>query len=150
MVRTIEQKYARWLEVPAVRIIAISAKIEAELAALSDAEQKEYLKGLGLEKSGLERLIQKAYDTLGLISFLTEGRGEVRAWTIQKGTLAAQAAGVIHTDFEKHFIKADVVPFTLFVQLGGWLNAREQGKVLSVGRDYQVKDGDVIEFKVGV
>ncbi len=130
-------------------VIMISAKIEAELASLSDEEQKAYLKELGLEASGLDRLIQKAYQMLGLISFLTAGVKEVRAWTIERGTKAPQAAGVIHTDFEKKFIKAEVVAFPDFVAVGGWRNARETGKVRSEGREYLVSDGDVIEFRVG-
>ncbi len=95
-------------------------------------------------------LITKAYSTLGLISFLTAGQKEVRAWTIAKGTTAQQAAGLIHTDFATHFIKADVVPYPKFVALGGWNPAREQGAVSSEGKDYLVRDGDVIEFKVNV
>lgn len=86
---------------------------------------------------------------LGLISYLTGGEKEVRAWTIKKGTLAPQAAGVIHTDFEKHFIKADIVPYPTFVEIGGWISARESGKVQIVGKDYEMKDGDVVEFKIG-
>ncbi|MBI3956167.1 redox-regulated ATPase YchF [Candidatus Gottesmanbacteria bacterium] len=127
-------------------ILLISAKIEAELASLSEEEQKAYLKELGLEASGLDRLIRKAYEMLGLISFLTCGIKEVRAWTIEKDTKAPQAAGVIHTDFEKKFIKADVVSYEDFE---GWKKAREEGKVRSEGREYEMQDGDVIEFKVG-
>lgn len=130
-------------------MLAISAKVESELASMSEDEQKAYLRELGLEASGLDRLIQKAYETLGLISFLTAGVKEVRAWTIEKGTKAPQAAGVIHTDFEKKFIKADVIDFGEFITAGGWVKARELGKVRSEGREYEVKDGDVIEFKVG-
>lgn len=126
----------------------ISAKIESELATLSPDDQKIYLKSLGLKESGLDRLIKKAYETLGLISFLTAGEKEVRAWTIQKGTRAQQAAGVIHTDFEKKFIRADVVTYEDFVALNGWLPCREKGKVRSEGKDYMVKDGDVVEFKI--
>lgn len=124
----------------------ICAKTEAELASLSEDEQKAYLKELGLEASGLDRLIRKAYEMLGLISFLTCGIKEVRAWTIARGTKAQQAAGVIHTDFEKKFIKADAVSFEEFP---GWKAAREAGLVRSEGRDYVVQDGDVIEFKIG-
>ena len=129
-------------------LVLISAKIEAELAGLSQAEQKEYLKTLGLEKSGLERLIQKAYAKLDLISFLTGGELEARAWTIKKGTKAPQAAGVIHTDFEKGFIKAEVVDYQTFVAVGGWTKAREIGKVRLEGKEYEIRDGDVVEFKV--
>lgn len=98
---------------------------------------------------GIDTLIRRAYELLGLISFLTAGVKEVRAWTIEKGTNAQKAAGVIHTDFEKKFIKADVIPFADFVTAGGWTKAREIGKVRSEGREYEVKDGDVVEFKVG-
>ena len=128
----------------------LCAKMESDIVILSTLEQREYLKGFGLTESGLNRLIKKAYETLGLISFLTAGEIEARAWTIRKGTLAPQAAGVIHTDFEKHFIKADVIPYPKFVEAGGWVKAREQGLVQTVGRDYEMKDGEVVEFKVNV
>ncbi len=129
--------------------ITISAKIEAELSSLAEEDQKAYLKELGLSESGLDRLIQKAYEMLGLISFLTSGIKEVRAWTIEKGTKAPQAAGVIHTDFEKKFIKADVIAYEDFISVGGWKKAREVGKVRSEGKEYVLQDGDVVEFKVG-
>ena len=145
----ITQKYAEMLGIPQERFIVISAKIEAELAALTDEEAKEYLKDLGLEKSGLERLIKKAYDELGLISFLTAGEKEVKAWTIQKGLDAPNAAGAIHTDFTKKFIKAEVVSFEDYVATGGRKKAREVGKARLEGREYIVQDGDVIEFKIG-
>lgn len=128
----------------------LSAKLESEIVILSDEEQKQYLKQYGLEESGLNRLIKQAYKTLGLISFLTAGEKEVRAWTIKKGTLAPQASSVIHSDFEKHFIKADVIPYEKFVEVGGWINAREKGFVQIVGKDYEIKDGDVVEFKVNI
>lgn len=131
-------------------VIKIDAKVESELAGFSDEEQKELLKSYGMEEPGLNRLIRKAYDMLGLISFLTSGEKEVRAWTIRRGMKAPQAAGVIHTDFEKNFIKAEVVDYNDFVRYNGWKNCREQGKVRLEGRDYVVCDGDVIEFKVGV
>lgn len=143
------QQYAQMLHVPESRFVVICAQIESELASLSEDEQKEYLLDLGLSDSGLTRLIQKAYAELGLISFLTAGEIEVRAWTIELGTLAPQAASVIHTDFEKHFIKADVVSFDDFVELGGWKKAREVGRVRSEGRDYEMQEGDVVEFKIG-
>ena len=139
----------------------LNAKLENDVLSLPENEQKEYLRQYHLEETGLNRLIKKAYETLGLISFLTAPASaeaparqgpnyEVRAWTITKGTLAPQAAGVIHTDFEKHFIKADVIPYPEFVAYGGWLKAREMGKVATVGKDYEMKDGDVVEFKVGI
>lgn len=130
-------------------IIVISAQIESDLAALSETEQKEYLAELGLEKSGLERLIQKAYRALGFISFLTAGEKEVRAWTIKKGSTAVQAAGEIHTDFMKKFIKAEVVGYSDFVENSGWKGSREKGKARLEGKEYIVTDGDVIEFKIG-
>jgi GTP-binding protein YchF len=130
-------------------MVVICAKIESELATLSDEEQKEYLKDLGLEKSGLERLIQKAYEELGLISFLTAGEKEVKAWTIDKGLDAQNSAGAIHTDFIKKFIKAEVVSFDDYISTGGRKKARELGKARLEGKDYIVKDGDVIEFKIG-
>ena len=129
--------------------VIISAKIESELSLLSDTEQKEYLSSLGWDSSGLDRLIQLAYRKLGLISFLTCGIIESRAWTIKRGTLAPLAAGTIHTDFEKKFIKADIVKFDDFVSLGGWVKAREVGKVRLEGKTYEMQDGDVVEFKIG-
>jgi len=129
--------------------IYLNAKLENDVLALTETEQKEYLKQYHLEETGLDRLIKKAYENLSLISFLTAGELEARAWTIRKGTLAPQAAGVIHTDFEKKFIKADVIPYSQFVSAGGWVKARESGKVQIVGRDYEMGDGDVVEFKIG-
>jgi len=110
---------------------------------------KKNITSLGLEKSGLERLIQKAYDELGLISFLTAGEKEVKAWTINKGLDAQNAAGAIHTDFIKKFIKAEVIAFDDYVSVVGRKKARELGKARLEGKDYVVKDGDVIEFKIG-
>lgn len=129
--------------------LAICAKIESELAGLAPEEQRAYLHELGLSASGLDRLILKAYEALGLISFLTAGVKEVRAWTVERGTKAPQAAGVIHTDFEKKFIKADVIGLHEFVEAGGWVKARELGNVRSEGKEYVIGDGDVVEFKVG-
>lgn len=145
----IEQKYAQELGINVDQVVAISAKVEEQLAGFSDEESVQYLSELGVSETGLTRLIQKAYKTLGLISFLTAGEKEVRAWTIENGIVAQSAAGVIHNDFIKKFIKADVVSFDDFVSLNGWKNAREQGKVRSEGRDYIIKDGDIIEFKIG-
>ena len=130
-------------------VLALSAKVEAELNEFSQSERKAYLRELGLEMSGLERLTQMAYEVLGLISFLTAGPKEVRAWTIKRGTNAQEAAGVIHSDFAKKFIRAEVIDYPTFVELGGWEKARAAGKVRSEGRDYQMRDGDVVEFKVG-
>lgn len=129
--------------------IYLCAKLESEIVSFAPDEQKEYLKQYGLSETGLNRLIKTAYVTLGLVSFLTAGTLEARAWTIQKGTYAPQAAGTIHTDFEKKFIKADIVPYAAFVAAPGWAAAREQGKVVSAGKDYIMRDGDVVEFKIG-
>jgi GTP-binding protein YchF len=145
----ITKNYAEKLGVSPDKCVVICAKIESDLSELLEPEQKEYLKGLGLETSGLERLIKKAYQTLGLVSFLTSGVKEVRAWTIEKGMAAVNAAGVIHTDFTKKFIKAEVVSYNNFVSLNGWKGARENGKAMLEGRDYIMQDGDVVEFKIG-
>lgn len=127
----------------------LSAQLENDVLSLDEAEQIEFLNQYSLEETGLNRLIQQAYKTLGLISFLTAGEKEVRAWTIVKGTFAPQAAGVIHSDFEKKFIKADIVSFESFIAASGWGKAREEGKVLSAGKDYVMQDGDIVEFKIG-
>lgn len=148
-IEPILNQYTSILGVDRERVVIISAKIESELSELKKEEQREYLANLGLKESGLERLIEKAYETLGLISFLTAGEKEVRAWTIQRGIKAVDAAGVIHTDFVQHFIKAEVVSYHDFVQNNGWKGSRERGKARMEGRDYIVQDGDVVEFKIG-
>lgn len=130
-------------------VVVVCAKTEAELADLSSDEQKEYLLSLGLKESGLEKVIKKGYEMLGLISFLTAGEKEVRAWTLARGSTALKASGTIHTDFEKKFIKAEVVSFEDFVENGGWKGARANGKARLEGRDYIIQDGDVVEFKIG-
>ena len=133
-----------------VGFIYLCAKLENEIVDFSSEEQKEYLNQFNLQETGLNRLIKKAYEILGLMSFLTAGEKEVRAWTIPIGTMAPQAAAAIHTDFEKHFIKADIVDYKDFISANGWVKAREQGKVQIVGRDFVMKDGEVVEFKVGI
>ena len=152
-IEKVTKEYKEILRLPSVaqddNMVVICAQIESELAGLTDEEQKEYLKDLGLEVSGLERLIQKAYQQLGLISFLTCGEKEVRAWTIRKGSTAVQASGEIHTDFMKKFIKAEVVGYSDFVENGGWKGSREKGKARLEGKEYIVNNGDVIEFKIG-
>jgi GTP-binding protein YchF len=148
-IEEIVAKYAGLLEMAKEKFVVISSKIEAELAGLSDDEQKEYLKELGVTQSGLERLIKKAYQQLGLISFLTAGEKEVKAWTTKKESSAPEAAGEIHTDFIKKFIKAEVISFNDYITLGGRKKAREVGKARLEGKDYIVQDGDVIEFKIG-
>lgn len=141
--------YAKKLAVPRDSVVIVSAKIEAELSQMTELEQQEYLQALGLVESGLERLIKAGYHILGLQSFLTAGEKEVRAWTIRRGTVAVEAAGVIHTDFMKKFIKAEIVNYNDFVSLGGWKQAREAGKARQEGRDYVMQEGDVVEFKIG-
>lgn len=142
-------EWANQLGVTASQIVVISAKIESELAALSAEDQTAYLHDLGLEQSGLERLAQVAYRTLRLQSFLTAGEKEVRAWTIRQGTTAPEAAGVIHTDFVKHFIKANVASYDDFVACRGWKGVRETGKLRQEGRGYVMQEGDVVEFAIG-
>jgi GTP-binding protein YchF len=129
--------------------IYLNAKLENDVLAFSPEEQKEYLEQFKLEDTGLNRMIKKCYEILGLISFLTAGTLEARAWTIKKGELAPEAAGTIHTDFTKKFIKADICSYEDFVANEGWVGAREIGKVVSAGKDYMMKDGDVVEFKIG-
>jgi hypothetical protein len=146
----LEKKYASELGISEDQVVAICAKTESELSELSEGDQKEYLSNLGITSSSLDRLVQKAFKTLGLITFLTAGEKEVRAWTIKSETDAQNAAGEIHTDFIKNFIKADICDFNNFIALEGWKGAREAGKVRSEGRDYIMLDGDVVEFKIGV
>ncbi len=129
--------------------IPVCAKIEEELSSLSEEEQKEYVATLGLTEPGVERIISNGYDMLNLISFLTAGEKEVRAWTIKQDTTAVEAAGTIHTDFMKKFIKAEVVKYDDFVSFGGWKGSREKGKARFEGKDYVMQDGDVVEFKIG-
>ncbi len=127
-------------------VIPICAKLEEEVAQLSDAEALEFLKTLGLDETGLNRLIKAAYEILGLISYLTTGEIETRAWTIRRGTKAPEAAGKIHTDLQKGFVRAEVIAYGDFVDCHGRARAREQGKLRAEGKDYIVQDGDVIEF----
>ncbi len=130
--------------------VVICARIEEEIAQLDDDERKLFLRELGLEESGLDKLVRASYKLLGLISFLTIGDDEVRAWTIVKGTKAPQAAGKVHSDFEKGFIRAEVVAFDDLMRCGSYAAAREQGLVRSEGRDYVMKDGDVALFRFNV
>ncbi len=132
------------------RVIPISANIEAEIAGLDAEDQREFLETLGLEEPGLHRLIRAAYDLLGLITFFTAGEQEVRAWTIRRGTLAPQAAGKIHSDFERGFIRAETIHWRTLVELGSEAEARAQGKLRSEGKEYEVHDGDVMHFRFNV
>lgn len=130
--------------------LEICANLEADLATLTPDELEEYKREFGIKESGLNRLIKASYSLLGLISYLTAGEKEVRAWTIKKGTKAPAAAGVIHTDFERGFIKAEVVPYDTLVACGGFNEAKEAGKVRMEGKDYVVEDGDVMLFRFNV
>ncbi|MCL5795021.1 MAG: YchF family ATPase [Patescibacteria group bacterium] len=130
--------------------IVISAKVEQDLIDLTNEEQKEYLESLGLKRSGLDRLIQSAYHTLGLQSYFTAGPDEVRAWTIKIGDKAPQAAGKIHTDFEKGFIRAQVISYEDYIKYNGEQGAKAAGRLRLEGKDYVVQDGDVIEFLFNV
>ena len=132
------------------QIVTFSAKVEAELAELAPEDRREFLDSLGLEESGLDRLAHAAYHLLGLQSYFTAGEKEVRAWTIHRGDRAPQAAGVIHSDFEKGFIRAETVGYADFVRVGGWKPAREQGLSRAEGKEYVVQDGDVMLFRFNV
>src|SRR5438874_5545222 len=134
----------------ATEAVVISAQIESELVDLSEAEAREYLRDLGVESSGVAALIRAVYHLLGLRTYLTTGEKETRAWTIRAGDKAPQAAGVIHTDFERGFIAAEVTHYDDLVALGSFAKAREAGKLRIEGKDYVVKDGDVIEFRFNV
>ncbi len=130
-------------------VTAVCGKIEAELAELPRAEQREYLASYGLQESGLERLISATYALLGLMSFLTAGEDECRAWTIPMNSTAVKAAGAIHSDFEKKFIRAEVVNWKILVDLGGYAGVREKGLLRLEGKEYIVKDGDVLVIRHG-
>jgi ribosome-binding ATPase YchF (GTP1/OBG family) len=127
--------------------VVISAKIESELAELPPAEREAYLAELGLSEPGLNRLIREGYKLLGLITYFTAGPKEARAWTVPQGTRAQAAAGVIHTDFEKGFIRAETIAYDDYVALDGEAGARDAGKLRLEGKDYVVKDGDVLHFR---
>ena len=131
-------------------VIPLCVKVEEELSGLDDNDKKEMLEMLGLEESGLDKVIKRSYDLLGLMSFLTAGEPEVRAWTIKKGTKAPQAAGKIHSDIERGFIKDEVVSFKDLVEQGSMVAAKEKGLVRSEGKDYIMQDGDIVLFKFNV
>ena len=131
-------------------VFDICAEIEAEISELDDDEKKMFLEDLGLKESGLEKLIRASYRLLGLISYLTTGPDETWAWTITEGTKAPQAAGKIHTDFERGFIRAEVVSYDNLVKYDGMNGAKEKGLVRSEGKDYVVQDGDVVLFRFNV
>jgi GTP-binding protein YchF len=132
------------------RVVVISGQVEGEIAQLPKEERMEYLAGMGLKESGLDRMIRAGYELLGLITYLTAGEKEVRAWTITKGTKAPQAAGKIHSDFEKGFIRAEVFHFNDLMKLGSEKAVKEAGLLRSEGKDYVVKDGDIMLFRFNV
>ncbi len=131
-------------------VLPICAGLEAEISSLSEEDKEMFLSDLGIESSGLDLLIQRSYNLLGLISYLTAGQPEVRAWTIKKGTKAPQAAGKIHSDFERGFIRAEVVAFDTLMELGSLAAAKERGLVKSEGKEYVMKDGDIVHFLFNV
>ena len=131
-------------------VIPLCIKIEEELSSLDDADKKEMLEALGLSESGLDKVIKKSYDLLGLMSFLTAGEPEVRAWTIKKGTKAPEAAGKIHSDIQRGFIKAEIVSYDDLMKEGSMVAAREKGLVRSEGKEYIMQDGDIVLFKFNV
>lgn len=131
-------------------VIVLSARIEEELAGLDNDERAMFAEELGITESGLDKLVSACYKLLGLISYLTAGEKETRAWTIEKGTKAPQAAGKIHSDFEKGFIRAEIVDYKTLLELGSYNNAKEKGKVRSEGKEYVIQDGDVVLFRFNV
>ncbi len=135
---------------PGEQVIAISAKVEEDLQDLTGEERAEFLKDLGITSSGLDQLIRAAYDALGYITFFTAGPKEVRAWNVTKGSTAPNAAGVIHTDFERGFIRAETIAYQDFVNHGGETGAKEAGKMRQEGKEYIVKDGDIFHFRFNV
>lgn len=147
------QRYAAVCEIAkqdGSQVLPICAEMEAEIASLDKEEKELFLSDLGIEKGGLDLLIQRSYDLLGLISYLTAGTPEVRAWTIRKVTKAPQAAGKIHSDFEKGFIRAEVITFENLMECGSLAAAREKGLIRSEGKEYVMKDGDVVHFLFNV
>ena len=146
LVKAVEAKAAE----ENAEVLVICAKVEEELSQLDPEEKAMFLESYGIAESGLNRLVKKCYKLLHLISFLTAGEKETRAWTITEGTKAPQAAGKIHTDFERGFIRAEIVPYETMLELGGYNQAKEHGKVRSEGKDYIMKDGDVVLFRFNV
>ncbi len=130
--------------------LVICAKVEEELSTMPDEDKEMFLESYGITESGLSRLVKKCYKLLRLVSYLTAGEKETRAWTVEEGTKAPQAAGKIHSDFEKGFIRAEIVPYETMLEMGGYNQAKEHGKVRSEGKEYVIKDGDVVLFRFNV
>ena len=147
----VEEEYRKlWLSERAnIGLAAVCGSIESELAELPEEEAKEFMAGYGLHQSGLERVLQASYSLLGLMSFLTAGETEVRAWTIRKGATAVKAAGTIHTDFEKKFIRAEVIQWEKLVERAGYAGARDHGELRLEGKEYVIEDGDVLVIRHG-
>ena len=137
-------------EVEGAQVLPICAELEAEISSMTKEEKEMFLNDFGIEKGGLDVLIQKSYDLLGLMSFLTAGQPEVRAWTIKKGTKAPKAAGKIHSDIERGFIRAEVISFDDLMALGSMQAAKEKGKIRSEGKEYIMQDGDIVLFRFNV
>ena len=144
------KKVREYAKADNAEVIVLCAKIEEELSVLEGDEKKEMLETFGLDESGLDKVIKASYDLLGLMSFLTAGKKEVRAWTIKKGTKAPQAAGKIHSDMERGFIKADIVSYDDLIKAGSEVKAREQGLIRMEGKEYVMQNGDIVEFKFNV
>ena len=144
------KKVVEFAKTEHTKCIPLCAKIEEELSTLEDNDKKEMLEALGLAESGLDKVIKESYDLLGLMSFLTAGEPEVRAWTIKKGTKAPEAAGKIHSDIQRGFIKAEIVSFDDLVREGSMVNAREKGLIRQEGKEYIMQDGDIVLFKFNV
>ena len=142
--RSLEERLASAVQGPSVRAAAICGKLEMDLAQMDAAEEAEFREAIGAGESGMNRIIKLSYDVVGLITFLTIGDDEVRAWELPEGTTASRAAGKIHTDFEQGFIRAEVVPFDELVACGGFAEARKRGVLRQEGKDYIVQDGDVV------
>ena len=144
------QKVIAYAQTEGAKHMVVCAKTEEELSGLDEEERQMFLTEYGESESGLDKLVKVSYDVLGLISYLTAGEKEVRAWTIEKGTKAPQAAGKIHSDFEKGFIRAEIVDYDVLVELGSFNSAKEHGKVRSEGKEYVMKDSDVVLFRFNV
>ncbi len=146
----LSEKVAAMVAEKQAPVVIISAKIEEELAGLEDQEKQEYLESLGLKETGLTRIIREGYGLLDLLTFFTAGPKEARAWTVRKGAKAPEAAGVIHTDFEKGFIRAETVAYEEYIACGGEGGAKETGKLRLEGKEYEVRDGDIFHFRFNV
>ena len=144
------QKVKEYAKQENAEVVPLCVRMEEELSGLDDADKKEMLEAYGLDESGLDKVIKKSYDLLGLMSFLTAGEPEVRAWTIKKGTKAPEAAGKIHSDIERGFIKAEVVSYDDLIREGSMVAAKEKGLVRSEGKEYIMQDGDIVLFKFNV